>query len=51
MIGNGFRIGRLFGISIRVDWSWLFILLLITWNLTFVFAQVHPEWGTGQDWA
>jgi Zn-dependent protease/CBS domain-containing protein len=50
MIGNGFRIGRIYGISIRVDWSWLFIMVLVTWNLVSVFNQVHPEWGTGLHW-
>jgi len=50
MIGKGFPIGRLFGISIRMDWSWLFILLLITWNLTFVFNRVRPEWNAGLSW-
>ncbi|MFZ6030156.1 MAG: site-2 protease family protein [Chloroflexota bacterium] len=47
---NGFRIARVFGISIELDWSWLFIFLLITWNLSAVFASMHPEWGTGLIW-
>lgn len=47
MTGNGFRLGRIFGIKINVDWSWLFIFLLVTWNLTAVFSNVHPNWGTG----
>jgi Zn-dependent protease len=47
MIGSGFRLGRIFGIKISVDWSWLFIFLLVTWNLTSVFSQVHPTWGLG----
>lgn len=46
MTGNGFRLGRIFGIKIDVDWSWLFIFLLVTWNLTTVFSNVHPGWGT-----
>lgn len=50
MRGSGFRIGKLFGISIRVDWSWLLIVLLITWNLASVFGQVHPEWSSGMRW-
>ncbi len=50
MLGSGFRIGRLYGINIRVDWSWLFILLLITWNLAVVFEQLHASWGTGLSW-
>jgi Zn-dependent protease len=33
-----------------VDWSWLLIVLLITWNLTTVFGQLHPEWGQGLRW-
>ncbi len=47
MIGTGFRLGRLFGIKINVDWSWLFIFLLVTWNLAVVFGNVHPGWGLG----
>lgn len=47
MVGKGFRIGRLYGINIRVDWSWLVIVMIITWNLTTVFARLHPEWGGG----
>ena len=45
MIGKGFHIGRLFGIKVNVDWSWLFIFLLVTWNLVAVFGNVNPEWG------
>lgn len=47
---SGFRIGRIFGISIRVDWSWFLIFLLVSWNLSFVFGTVHPDWGIGQIW-
>jgi len=41
---RGFRIGRLFGIDLRADWSWMFIFLLLTWNLVAVFSFWHPEW-------
>jgi Zn-dependent protease/CBS domain-containing protein len=44
---SGFRVGRLFGIDIFIDWSWLLIFLLITWNLLAMFGQLHPDWGTG----
>lgn len=47
MVGKGFRIGRLVGINIRVDWSWLVIAAIITWNLSNVFASLHPEWDGG----
>lgn len=47
---SGLRVGRLFGINIHIDWSWLFILVLVTWNLATVFGQFHPEWGGGLQW-
>jgi Zn-dependent protease/predicted transcriptional regulator len=42
---HGFRIGRVFGIDIRIDYSWLFIVVLLTWNLTAVFSVWHPGWS------
>ncbi len=47
---GGFKLGRIFGITIRIDWSWLFIFLLIAWNLAMVFAQVHPGWTIWLAW-
>jgi len=43
-MGNGFRIGRIFGIDIRIDWSWLLIFLLVIWSLSSTFGQLHPQW-------
>jgi Zn-dependent protease/CBS domain-containing protein len=48
---SGLRLGRLFGISIHIDWSWLLIFFLITWNLATSFAQVHPAWGSALTWS
>ncbi len=45
MVGRTIRLGRLFGIKINVDWSWLLIFLLVAWNLTTAFGNVHPEWS------
>ncbi len=39
------RIGRLFGIDVIIDASWLLIAALMTFNLTAVFGQWHPRWG------
>ena len=47
---SGFGIGKVFGIKIRIDWSWLLILLLVTWNLSTLFGQAHPSWGSVQVW-
>jgi len=45
---SGFKIGKIFGINIYVDWSWIFIFLLVTWNLAgAVFPSLHPDWGPG----
>jgi Zn-dependent protease len=49
-MGKGFKIGSIFGINIRIDWSWLFIFLLVTWNLAVVFGQLHSDWGRGLRW-
>jgi Zn-dependent protease/predicted transcriptional regulator len=47
---SGFRIGRVFGIDIRVDWSWLFIFALVTWNLSNLFSQSHSGWSSSLIW-
>lgn len=44
-MGNGMRIGRLFGIELRVDPSWLFIFVLVGWSLTTLFGTWHPDWS------
>jgi Zn-dependent protease len=50
MMRSGFTVGRLFGIEINIDWSWLLIFLLVTWNLNAVFGQMHSDWGVGLRW-
>jgi Zn-dependent protease/predicted transcriptional regulator len=47
---SGFRIGRIFGIDIRVDWSWLFIFALVAWNLSSLFSQSHSGWSPTLVW-
>jgi Zn-dependent protease len=47
---GGFKIAKLFGINIRVDWSWLIILALIVWNLAIGFETVHPDWAGTLRW-
>jgi Zn-dependent protease/CBS domain-containing protein len=44
-MNKGIRIATWFGIKIRIDWSWLLILLLISWNLSFAFTQMHQDWS------
>lgn len=44
-MNRGIQIAKLFGIKIRIDWSWLLILLLVIWSLSSTFSQVHPDWS------
>jgi Zn-dependent protease/CBS domain-containing protein len=44
-MNKGIRLFKIFGITIRIDWSWLLILLLVVWNLSSAFAQVHSDWS------
>ena len=47
---SGFRIGKLFGISIRIDVSWLLIFAFVTLNLAAALSELHPEWNTVLTW-
>jgi Zn-dependent protease/CBS domain-containing protein len=45
------RIGRVFGIEINVDSSWLIIFGLVTWSLGgSYFPKQYPAWGTCLHW-
>ncbi len=51
MFGTGFRVARIFGINIEVDWSWIFIFLLVTWDLAgAIFPSLHPGWSAALNW-
>jgi Zn-dependent protease len=44
---KSFRLGRIAGIDVRVDWSWALIFLLVTFNLTTLFKTWHQDWTVG----
>ncbi len=48
---QGFRIGRVLGIPIYIDFSWIIIFSLITYMLSQQFTKEHPQWSTPQHWA
>lgn len=51
MFGEGVKIGRVFGIEIGIDLSWLVIFFLVTFNLAVaVFPALHPAWSTALNW-
>ena len=47
MTKNGFRIGKIFGINIRIDWSWLLIFALVSWSLAASLEQIHATGMSG----
>ena len=47
---NGLKAGKIFGIEIYIDWSWLFIFALVSWSSASSFGQVHPNWTTLTQW-
>jgi Zn-dependent protease len=42
---SGIPIAEVFGIQIRIDPSWFFVFLLVTWSLSSSFSEWHPAWG------
>jgi len=47
---NGFGLGKVFGINIKIDWSWLLIFALITWSLASSLGLIHPDWPALMNW-
>src|SRR5919106_1781749 len=43
MFGGAWRLGRIAGVEIRIDSSWIFIALLITYSLYLRFSEAFPE--------
>lgn len=52
MSGNTLRLGRLFGIEVKLDYSWFVIFALVTWSLAGqYFPTAHPGWSVTSYWA
>ncbi len=48
---GGFRLGRLFGVRIDLDWSLFIIIWLVTVSLAAgTFPAWHPDWSPGLRW-
>ena len=47
-----FALGRLFGVVVRIHFSWLFIFALIAWSLASSWLpSQYAGWSRGQYWA
>ncbi len=52
MMKTAWRIGKIFGIDINIDSSWLIIFALVIWTLAgSYFPQEYPRWPTWLHWA
>lgn len=47
---QGFRIGRILGIPIFIDYSWVIIFGLITFSLSVQFSKDHAQWSNAEIW-
>lgn len=48
---GGFRLGRVLGFEVNIDWSWLFIFFLVVYSLAAgYFPRFYPELGVGTNW-
>lgn len=48
---NSFQIGKLFGISIRIHYSWFIVFALVAGSLGFsYFPDVYPGWSSVKYW-
>ncbi|MGH2459780.1 MAG: site-2 protease family protein, partial [Chloroflexota bacterium] len=51
MLDHSLHLGRIRGIEIAVNWSWLIIFALLTWSLAlFFFPPLFPGWSTATYW-
>lgn len=51
MTGVTWRLGRLVGVEIKLDASWLVITFLLTWSLAnHYFPMAHAGWAAGLYW-
>ena len=48
MLRGGIPIGKLFGVSLRLNYSWFVVFGVVTWSLTAsYFPSVFPDWSLG----
>lgn len=50
-MGASLRLGKIFGIPIEINASWILIFALITYLLGNLFGQSQPSWPEAQRWS
>ena len=52
MFKNRFNLGKVLGIPLRIDGSWLLIFAWVTWSLAVsYFPENYPAWSSGLTWS
>jgi Zn-dependent protease/CBS domain-containing protein len=46
-VGNAFNLGKLFGIQVRLHYSWFVIFMLVTLSLVYPYWSQWPSWVIG----
>ena len=49
-MGKSLRLGRVFGIPVEINITWVVIFLLLTWLLVSRFDSFYPPWPVYQQW-
>jgi Zn-dependent protease/CBS domain-containing protein len=44
------RLGKIAGIEIEINVSWIIVVVLITWSLATQFMVIYPGWSTATYW-
>ena len=48
---NTVRVGTIFGVELKLDYSWFIIFFLVTWSLgRHYFPDAHPGWSPAAYW-
>lgn len=50
-MGSSIRLGKILGIPIGINYSWILVFLLFTYLLSNQFADSYPRWPTVQRWS
>ncbi len=50
-MGTSIRLGKIFGIPLGINYSWLVIFGLVIFLMSSRFAEFYPQWPLAQRWA
>ena len=50
-MGTSIRLGKIFGIPLGINYSWLIIFGLVIFLMSSRFAEFYPQWPLAQRWA